>query len=122
MFIKIDGKISTSDLHNVVDILSSYFQKHRVEEFINVDIDLKPFSKEIKLPICLFSETGREIKSLEIGKSKSGELKLTEITVNNSWISSPLGSFSPGELMMKIWPLCVLGTALLIVYLIWFKA
>ncbi|OJX12892.1 MAG: hypothetical protein BGO77_08205 [Caedibacter sp. 37-49] len=122
MIIKIEGKFSAYELHNVVDILSSYFQKHGIEEFINIDIDLKPFSKEVKLPISLSSETGREIKSLEIKKSKSGELKLTEITANNSWMTSPLGSISSGELMTQIWPLYVLGIVILIVYLIWFEA
>lgn len=122
MIIKVKGKISASDLHEVVDKLSSYFQKHGIEEFIAVDIDLKPFSKEIQLPISLSSEKGEEIKSLEIRKSKSGELELTETTLNNSCMAFPLGSISPGELMRRIWPLYLLGFVLLIFYLIWFKA
>ncbi|AIL12739.1 hypothetical protein IM40_03080 [Candidatus Paracaedimonas acanthamoebae] len=122
MIIKIEGKISASEFHKVVDILSSYFQKHGVEEFIAVDIDLKPFHKEIQLPISLSGETGKEIKSLEIRRSKSGELKLTETTVNSSWMTVPFGSVSPGELMMRLWPLYLVGFGLLILYLMWFKA
>jgi len=120
MLIKIKGKLSASDLHNVIDFLSSYFQKHGIEDFIEIDIDLKPFSKAIQMPASLSDEKGREIRSLEITKSKLGELKLTETTLDNSWMTSPLDSVSPGELLMRVWPLYLIGFGLLILYLIWF--
>ena len=120
MLIEIKGKLSASDLRKAVDILSSYFERHEVEEFVEVDIDLKPFSKAIQMPTSLSDEKGREIKSLKIMKSKSGELKLEEATLDNSWMAFPLGSVSPGELMMRIWPLYLIALALLALYLVWF--
>ncbi|MBN9413521.1 MAG: hypothetical protein J0H12_06340 [Candidatus Paracaedimonas acanthamoebae] len=122
MIIKIEGKVSASDLHKVVDILSIYFQKHGVEEFIKVDIDLKPFSKEIQLPVTFSSEKGGEIESLVIKKSKGGDLEIIEAPSNNSWMTSPFGSISPGELMKSIWPLYLLLFFLFISYFLWIKA
>ena len=119
MFIEIKGKLSVSDLHKVVDILSSYFSRHKVEEFVAVDIDLKPFSKTTQMPISLSNKKGRQIKSLKIVKLKSGELNLTETTANNTWMTFPLGSVAPGELMVRIWPLYIIGLFALILYLMW---
>jgi hypothetical protein len=90
MLIEIKGKFSTSDLHKVIDILSSYFQKHGVEEFVEIDIDLKPFSEAIQMPASLSDENGKEIRSLTIIKSKSGELNLSETALDNVWMTTPL--------------------------------
>jgi hypothetical protein len=120
MLIEIKGKLSASDLHKTLDILSAYFQKHGIEDFVEIDIDLKPFSKAIQMPTSLSDEEGREIKSLKIVKLKSGELKLEETALDNSWMTFPLDSVSPGELIMRVWPLYLIGLTLLILYLIWF--
>lgn len=119
MLIEIKGKLSANDLHKVIDILSSYFQTHDIEEFVEVDIDLKPFSKAIKMPASLSDEKGREIRSLKIIKSKSGELKLAETALDNCWMTYPLNSIPEGELIMRVWPLYLIGPVLLILYLIW---
>jgi len=119
MLIEIKGKLSSTDLYKVIDILSSYFQKHGIEEFVEIDIDLKPFSKAIQMPASLSDEKGREIRSIEITKSNSGELKLKEEALDNSWMSHPLESISPGESIMRVWPLYIIGLVLLIAYLGW---
>lgn len=119
MLIEIKGKLSTVDLHKVIDILSFYFQKKGVEEFIEIDIDLKPISKSIKMPKSLSNEEGREIRSIEITKSKSGELKLKEKALDNTWMKHSLDTLPPGNLIISIWPLYALGFGVLILYLGW---
>lgn len=108
MLIEIKGKLSSSDLRKVIDILEAYFKRHGIDNFVEVDIDLKPFSKAIQMPTSLSDSQGKEIRSLNITKTKSGELKLKEGALDNAWMSFPLGSISPGELMWRIWPLYVL--------------
>lgn len=120
MLIEINGKLSASELHTVVDILSAYFQKHGINEFVEIDINLKPFSKAMQMPASLSDEQGREINSLKIIKSKTGELKIAETALDNSWMQHPLGSVPPGELIMLAWPLYLIGIALLILYFILF--
>lgn len=72
------------------------------------------------MPASLSDAKGREIKSLKITKSKTGELKVTETASDNSWMKDPLGSVPPGELMARAWPLYLIVFALIIAYLIWF--
>jgi len=117
MLIEIKGKLSPTDLHKVIDILSAYFQNHGIKEFVEIDIDLKPFNQAIQMPTSLSDEKGREIRSIEIAKSKSGELKLKEISLDNAWMTYPLGSIPEGELLMRVWPLYLIGFVLLILYL-----
>lgn len=108
MLIEIKGKLSPADLHKVVDILETYFKSHGVEDFVEIDIDLKPFSKTIQMPTSLSDAQGKEIRSLKITKTKSGKLELNEEALDNTWMSTPLGTPSPGELMWRIWPLYVI--------------
>ncbi|MBX9620940.1 MAG: hypothetical protein K2X28_02755 [Alphaproteobacteria bacterium] len=119
MLIEIKGKLSAVDLHKVMDILSSYFQKKGFEEFVEIDIDLKPISKSIKMPVSLSDAEGKEIRSIEITKSKSGELKLKEKALDNTWVKRSLDTLSPGNLIISIWPLYALGLGALILYLAW---
>ncbi|MBA3813877.1 MAG: hypothetical protein H0X26_05235 [Alphaproteobacteria bacterium] len=119
MLIEIKGKLSSADLYKLVEILSSYFQKKGVEEFVDIDIGLKPFSKSIQLPASISDDEGREVRSIKITKSKLGELELRENSVDNTWMTTPLGTFSPGELVMRVWPLYLTGFGLLMFYLIW---
>lgn len=121
MLIEIKGKLSSTDFHKVIDILSSYFQKQGIEEFVEIDIILKPFNKVIQMPVSLSNEEGKEIKSIEITKSKSGELKLKEQALDNSWMKYPLDTLSPGELIIRVWPLYAIGVVLLILYIFWKK-
>ncbi|OJW53337.1 MAG: hypothetical protein BGO67_01130 [Alphaproteobacteria bacterium 41-28] len=119
MLIEIKGKLSPSDLHTVIDLLSSYFQDHGIKEFVEIDIDLKPFSQAVQMPASLSDEKGREIRSIEITKSKTGELKLKEKSLDNSWMTNTLGTESPGGYVMRAWPLYVIGLGLLMLYLGW---
>ena len=121
MLIEIKGKFSADDLHEVIDILSSYFQEQGIEEFVAVDIDLKPFSKTIQAPASISDAQGREIRSLEITKTKSGTLELKENAVDNTWIKNPFGTQDPGELTTHTWLLYVIALGLFILYLIWDK-
>ena len=119
MLIEIKGKFSAVELHKAMDVLSSYFQKKGIEEFVEIDIDLKPISKSIQMPASLSDEEGREIRSIEITKSKSGELKLKEKALDNSWMKHSLGTLSPGDLIISIWPLYTGLAVLYILYLGW---
>lgn len=119
MLIEIKGKLSSTDLHAIVDILSIYFKDQGIEEFVEVDIDLKPFSKILQAPASLADKKGREIKSIKITKSKSGELQLQENAVDNTWMENSLGTQSPGELIAGPWILYLIGIGLLILYLAW---
>lgn len=121
MLIEIKGKLSPSDLHKVVDILEAYFKGHGVEDFVEVDIDLKPFSKTIHMPISLADDQGKEIRSLEITKTKSGDLKLKESAVDNTWMNSPLESIPPGDLIWRIWPLYVLVAGIIFLFSWYFR-
>lgn len=64
--------------------LSIYFQKKEINEFVEVDIDLKPFNNDIQAPCSLSDENGKEIRSIEITKLKSGQLKLREKALDNT--------------------------------------
>jgi len=119
MFIEIKEKLSAAELRKAMDMLSSYFQKKGIEEFVEIDIDLKPFNKSTQMPTSLSDEEGREIRSIEITKSKSGELELEEKSLDNTWVKSSLGTLSPGNLIISIWPLYVIGLAMLALYLAW---
>lgn len=119
MLIEIKGKLCSSDLHKVIDLLSSYFQKHGIKEFVEIDIDLKPFSQAIQLPTSLADDKGREIRSIQITKLNSGKLNLREKALDNTWMTNTYNRIPQGELMLRIWPLYVLGFTLLILFLGW---
>ncbi len=96
-----------------------YFQKKGIEEFAEVYIGLKPFDKDMQTLISLPDEKGNEIREIEITKLKSGEIKLREKAFDNTWMKNTLDTFAPGELIMRIWPLYIIGLGLLILYLGW---
>jgi hypothetical protein len=121
MLIEVKGKISAAEFSKVIDVLSTYFKKHHIEDFVEIDIDLKPFHKDIQLPCSLSNDQGKEIRSLEITKLKSGEFKLKELALDNTWMTNTLDTSSPGDLMLRVWPLYVIGLGLLLLYLCWTK-
>ncbi len=116
MLIELKGKLSASDLHNAIDILDAYFKKHGIKSFVETDIDLKPFSDAIQMPASLSNEQGKEIRSLTITKTKSGKLEFKKHKLDNTWMSTPLETLSPGSLMFSIWPLYVL---IFILFFLW---
>jgi hypothetical protein len=116
MLIEIKGKFFSNELQGIAEAISAYFKKHGIEEFVEIDIDLKPFDKTLKLPVSLSDESGKEIRSIEIIKLKSGELKIKEKALDNTWMTETLGTQSPGDLLLRIWPLYVIVSGVIFLF------